>query len=151
MEGVKADCVFCDHDGLKDLTINRTKSYLSIVSNPRFRANHLLVIPTEHAEQMVELPRNVLGRMMAEAAILATRIDEGYGTVITQKFQPRLAENGVKVNHVHVHVWPRHQSEEDVPIPAPQSFDEFERNVSTEDILATQQHVRRLGEHFARY
>lgn len=142
----KDNCVFCDHEGLKPVTVNRTASFLSIVSNPRFRPNHLLVIPTEHVEQMIELPRVVLGRMMAEAAILASRVDDGYGTVITQKFQPRLNENGVKVNHLHIHVWPRLADEEHVPIPAPQSFDEFERNVSAADILATQQRVLRLGE-----
>lgn len=69
----------------------------------------------------------LLGRIVREAETIAHVVDHGYGTVVTQKSQPLQAENGIKMDHVHFHIWPRtkHDEKNGIVIPAPQSFDDF--------------------------
>lgn len=132
MEAKKDNCTFCHpDDDLESRIINRTGDFTTYVSKPRFRYNHVIIVPSIHVEKMSELAskerRHILGNIMAEIALMADIIDSGRGTIIVQKFQPLQAENGIKMNHLHVHAWPRTpQDEEDsVLIPAPQSFEDF--------------------------
>lgn len=134
MEGKKDNCTFCYPDeSLEARIINKTDDFITFVSQPRFRRNHILVAPSIHVEKMTELATperyQILGNIMAEVAIMADMIDEGKGTIIVQKFQPLLQENGIKMNHMHIHAWPRLQEDEDasVPFPAPQNFDNFRK------------------------
>lgn len=63
---------------------------------------------------------------MTELGRLSNLLDEGFGTGIMQKYQPLQAENGIKVNHLHFHVFPRKQQEESLfPVPQPNNFEGF--------------------------
>lgn len=129
-------CNFCHPENLGDRVFNRTDDFTSFVSAPRFRRNHLLVVPADHYESMDQIPERILGRMMGEAAILGSLVDYGYGTMTIQKFQPLQAENGIKMNHLHVHVWPRTKEDEfnKTLMPAPQSFDDFRSSLGDEEL-----------------
>lgn len=129
-------CNFCHPENLGDRVFHQTDEFTSFVSEPRFRRNHLLVVPSDHYESMDQVPERPLGRIMAEAAILASLVDYGYGTIIIQKFQPLQAENGIKMNHMHVHVWPRTKADElnHTLMPAPQSFDDFISPLTDEEL-----------------
>jgi len=53
-------------------------------------------------------------------------LDEGFGTGVMQKYQPLQPENGVKVNHLHFHVFPRREQEQGLfPTPEPNDFTGF--------------------------
>lgn len=132
MEGKKDNCTFCYPDeSLEARIINRTDHFITFVSQPRFRENHVLITPSIHIEKMADLAtperRLMLGNIMAEIALMADMIDEGRGTIIVQKFQPLQEENGIKMNHLHIHAWPRLEADDNagVPFPAPQNFDNF--------------------------
>ncbi len=63
---------------------------------------------------------------MLELGRLSKLLDEGYGTGIMQKYMPLQVENGVKMNHLHFHVFPRREEEEGLfPTPYPNSFEAF--------------------------
>ncbi|USN97048.1 MAG: HIT domain-containing protein [Candidatus Nomurabacteria bacterium] len=124
----KPDCAFCQpDDSMKNLIVNRGDGFISFFSKPRFRRNHLLVVPDEHYTVASKMGAALLGRIVYEAESLADVVDFGYGSVVTQKSQPLQKENGIKMDHVHFHVWPRTKQDEKngVVIPAPQSFDDF--------------------------
>jgi diadenosine tetraphosphate (Ap4A) HIT family hydrolase len=132
MQAKKDSCTFCHpDDDLESRVINRTEDFTTYVSKPRFRYNHVIIAPSVHVEKMSELAskerQHILGNMTAEIALMADIIDGGRGTIIVQKFQPLQAENGIKVNHLHVHAWPRTLQDEEnsILIPAPQSFEDF--------------------------
>lgn len=129
-------CNFCHPENLGDRVFHRTEDFTSFVSEPRFRRNHLLVVPADHYESLNQIPERVLGRIMGEAAILGSLVDYGYGTITIQKFQPLQAENGIKMNHLHVHVWPRTKEDErhKILMPAPQSFDDFQSPLTDEEL-----------------
>ena len=130
-------CNFCHPDEmLQNRIFNQTDDFYSFASEPRFRRNHLLVVPADHYESMDQIPERVLGKIMGEAAILASLVDYGNGTMIIQKFQPLQKENGIKMNHLHVHVWPRTKEDEqnNVLMPAPQSFNDFNSSLDSDEL-----------------
>lgn len=123
------DCDFCHPDEkLNNKIVNRGDGFISFFSNPRFRRNHILVIPEKHYTKPRDLGASLLGRIAYEAASIADVIDFGYGTIISQKTQPLQNENGIKMDHIHFHVWPRTKQDEQnrIVFPAPRSFDDFE-------------------------
>ena len=150
----KMDCAFCQpNEDLNTRIINRGKGIFTFLSNPRFRRNHLLVVPEVHYVGEDAMNSDVLGKIMYEAKSWANVVDFGYGAVVTQKSQPRQPENGVKVNHAHFHVWPRTKQDEQngIVIPAPQSFDDFfvpsnekERTELNEDIQRNKRELQLL-------
>jgi diadenosine tetraphosphate (Ap4A) HIT family hydrolase len=63
---------------------------------------------------------------MQELGRLLVLLDEGFGTGIMQKYQPLQTENGIKVNHLHFHIFPREEIEDNLfPTPMPNSFQGF--------------------------
>jgi diadenosine tetraphosphate (Ap4A) HIT family hydrolase len=151
--GKLENCTFCDPAKVGDRIIyDEDPDFYSFISDPWFRPDHCLIVPREHADEMYEIPERVLGKMMAEAALLAHAIStDGTGTFITQKFQPRKEEGRIKQNHVHVHGWRRLESDsEDVPFITPVTF---ERNTeggfwfpSDEEVVASRDRVIALAE-----
>jgi len=76
---------------------------------------------------------------MAELGRLSAKLDNGFGTGIMQKYQPLQAENGIKVSHLHFHVFPRTEHEAGLfPVPEPNSFDGFTRPSEAEVTALTE-------------
>jgi histidine triad (HIT) family protein len=144
------NCTFCQPDNdLESRIIYRGEDYYSFVSKPMFRPAHTLVAPTEHYERMSEIPHETLARMMGEAALLADWSDKGYGSVTLQKYQPLQTENGIKMDHAHVHIWPRTRRDEKngIIIPAPK----YRSNFFVPRTRADREYERRTLEITRRY
>jgi len=119
-------CVFCDSSGFEDRIIRAGCLSMSFVSRPWFRPGHCLVIPNRHVSTPAELEGREGNVIMEELGRLSLLLDRGYGAGIMQKYQPLQAENEVKVNHLHFHVFPRLEHETGLfPMPEPNSFDGF--------------------------
>ncbi len=99
-------CPFCSLDALEDRRIQTGKHMFSIVSSPRYRENHCLVIPKRRCLRLDELSDNELVEVFTEAGRIATCIDNGYGTAIFQKYAPSVADGAVKQAHLHIHIVP---------------------------------------------
>lgn len=125
MENSK-DCAFCDRSSLAWRTIRSGELFTSFVSRPWFRRGQCLVIPNRHVVNPGELSLEEGAAVMAELSRPSLKLDEGFGTGIMQKYQPLQVENGIKVNHLHFHVFPRAENEVGLfPIPEPNTFDGF--------------------------
>jgi diadenosine tetraphosphate (Ap4A) HIT family hydrolase len=119
-------CPFCDTATLQHRLIREEPLYISIISDPSFRQGQCLVIPRRHITTPGELTRDEAAEILLELGRLSTLLDEGYGTGIMQKYQPAQAENGIKVNHLHFHVFPRVEQEAGLfPVPEPNDFSGF--------------------------
>lgn len=107
-------------------TIRAGELATSFVSRPWFREGHCLVIPNRHITTLEELTEQESSALLREAGRLAARLDKGYGHGgILQKHQP-LQPEGIKVNHLHLHVAPRHKEESGLfVVPEPNSFEGF--------------------------
>lgn len=130
-------CVFCDKQSLEWRTIRTEELFTSFVSRPWFRQGHSLVIPNRHVINPAELSPQESAAIMGEIGRLLVKLDKGFGTGMMQKHQPLQAENGIKVNHLHFHVFPRIKDEPDLfPVPSPNTFDGF-IVPSEEEVIAT--------------
>jgi diadenosine tetraphosphate (Ap4A) HIT family hydrolase len=119
-------CVFCEPQNLEPRIIRREALFTSFVSVPHFRDGQCLVIPNRHVTTIGELTIEEGGAIMVELGRLSALLDGGTGTGVMQKYQPLQAENGIKVHHLHFHVFPRLEAEEGLfPVPTPNSFDGF--------------------------
>jgi histidine triad (HIT) family protein len=119
-------CVFCSIAAESDRTIFSSELCTSFVSTPWFREGQCLVVPNRHVVTPSELNPAEAAAIMAEIGRLGELLDEGFGTGVMQKYQPLQPENGIKVNHLHFHVFPRKEHESGLfPVPEPNSFDGF--------------------------
>ena len=122
----EVNCAFCDISGLEWRTIRSGELFLSFVSKPWFRHGQCLVVPKRHVEAPYELNREEGAEIMQELGRLGLALDSGYGTGTMEKFMPQQAENGIKMNHLHYHVFPRQAHEDNLfPVPQPNSFEGF--------------------------
>ncbi len=129
------NCAFCDPEELDWRTIRRDDNMRSVVSNPSFRNGHSLVIPNRHIFRVEELEDQESASIMRELGRLGMLLDNGFGNGVMQKYQPLQAENGIKVSHLHFHVFPRFEDEVGLfPVPEPNSFDGFTRQ-QPEEVL----------------
>lgn len=120
------ECVFCEPSDMEKRVIRYRRYFFSVVSNPWFRAGHSLVIPERHITTIAELHPDESAAIMAEIGRLSLLLDDGHGTGLMQKYQPLQTQNGIKVNHLHFHVFPRQKDEEHLfPVPEPNSFKGF--------------------------
>ncbi len=100
----------------------------SFVSYPWFREGHCLVVPNRHITTLAEIDEKEAAAIFAELGRLAALLDKGYGSGMMQKDQPLQPENGIKMDHLHFHVFPRQQEEPGLfPVPEPNSFEGFIR------------------------
>jgi len=126
-------CPFCDTQNLASRLIRANQWCISLVSSPWFRPHHCLVIPRRHITRVAELEGSEAQAIMIELGHLAQQLDVGFGSGIMQKYQPLQAENGIKVHHLHFHVFPRHGQESGLfPTPMPNSFAGFATPTDTE-------------------
>ena len=135
-------CPFCETDVFAGRIIRESELMVSIVSRPWFREGHSLVIPRRHIVQVGELAIEEAGEVMVELGRLSFALDQGYGTGIAQKYQPLQPQNGIKVNHLHFHVFPRIAQESGLfPVPEPNDFSAFTKPDDNE-MMATLQALR---------
>lgn len=119
-------CDWCVGNDITWRTIRKTQYIRSFISKPWFRDGHCLVIPIRHISSVSELNENESIEIMRELGRLGEILNTGFGTGVMQKYMPMQAENGVKMNHLHFHVFPRVENEEGLfPTPYPNEFGSF--------------------------
>jgi histidine triad (HIT) family protein len=127
-------CVFCDAERVRGQIIWEGELAFSLISRPRFRPGHCLVIPRRHVTTLAELTEPEGAAIMLELGRLSALLDTGYGSGVMQKYQPRQGENGIKVHHLHLHVFPREEEERGLfPVPQPNGFEGFSHATDEED------------------
>jgi histidine triad (HIT) family protein len=130
------DCRFCARE-FEARILFECEYVVSFVSRPWFRQYHCLVIPKRHVVTATELTEVEGSEIMKEIGRLSAALNTGHGTGVMQKYQPLQTENGIKVNHLHFHIFPRFEAENELfPVPTPNSFDGFSLP-SNEEIQAT--------------
>lgn len=119
-----SSCVFDDPLNFKGRIIHLGKTCFSVLSSPHFRDHHALVIPVRHAEHRHDLTEEEDTEYSQHVNFLTRRLAQlglGYHTLV--KHQPDQPENGIKMNHLHTHVFPRRPGDPLVATPEPNEFE----------------------------
>jgi histidine triad (HIT) family protein len=129
MPGRDPDCLFCKIVGgeLPATVVaedERTLAFMDI--NPATRG-HALVIPREHAADLLEIGQEDLAAVAAAAKRLAARAKEALGADGVNLINSCGAAAWQTVFHFHVHVIPRYRDDPlKLPwVPAPGDADEI--------------------------
>jgi histidine triad (HIT) family protein len=129
MPGRDPDCLFCKivADEVPATVVGedeRTLSFMDI--NPATRG-HALVVPREHAADLLEIGQEDLAAVAAAAKRLAARAKEALGADGVNLINSCGAAAWQTVFHFHVHVIPRYRDDPlKLPwVPAPGDADEI--------------------------
>jgi histidine triad (HIT) family protein len=108
------DCIFCkiiagEVPATKVAEDERTLALMDI--NPATRG-HALVIPREHAVDLLDVDAEDLAAVVASAQRLARRMNERLGVAGVNLLNSCGAEAWQTVMHFHVHVIPRYEDDQ---------------------------------------
>lgn len=108
-------CRFCN---IETKEIGRALTVLShtvvVLSNPRLREGHLLVIPKRHVLNLHELSSEERAELFDTAILYQKKLMACFasGCDLKQHNRPFVTENDLKVDHVHIHLLPREFEDE---------------------------------------
>lgn len=108
------DCPFCNIEKEKTRIIKEGKHVFVVFSNPRLVEGHLLVIPKRHVEKVSELGEEERKELLDTVIEFQEKILSKFssGCDIRQNYRPFQKQDGIKVNHLHVHLQPREFKDE---------------------------------------
>ena len=107
------NCPFCNIDLKRTRILDETKNTLVLISNPVLMDYHLLVIPKKHVEKLSELSEKERAELFNQVIKFEEKILKIFpGVDICQHYRPFQKQDGVKVNHLHVHIKPRRNKDE---------------------------------------
>jgi len=104
------DCPFCDILEKKtERTIKETEHSFAVLSNPRLMKGHILAIPKRHVEKIGDLPREERDDLLSLVIELQEKLLENFcgGCDIRQNYRPFQNPSKFRVNHLHIHLYPR--------------------------------------------
>lgn len=100
-------CRFCN---LGSQVVKENEHAVVVLSNPRKVPGHILVLPKRHITEPWQLTAEELTDVFKLIFFVEQRLLKGglgTGVDIRQNYRPFIAENKLKVDHVHFHVIPR--------------------------------------------
>lgn len=131
-------CPFCEMD---ERVLESNEHANLFLSNPRKVEGHMLVTPKRH----IELPWQITDEELvavfglvrvAQQALVA---EFSGGVDIKQNYRPFMPPDGIKVEHLHYHVYPRTKEDELYQIS-----ERFEREMFTDLPEAEQARIEKL-------
>lgn len=101
-------CPFCNLVASRELIFTGI-STVAFLSNPRLMRGHVLLAPKRHVERLSELTDEERHELIDIAARVETIILDqlAKGCDLRLHYRPFQKEDGIKVNHLHLHVQPR--------------------------------------------
>ena len=103
------DCPFCNIN-LERTKIIENRSFVKVIfSNPRLMPGHILVVPNRHVEKISELNKQEQQELFETVIEFQEKIlaKVSSGCDIKQNYRPFQKQDGLKVNHLHIHLQPR--------------------------------------------
>ena len=103
------NCPFCSLNSERNRIIRAGDFVTVITISPRLTPGHLLVIPKRHVGKISELREDERQELFATAVEFQERILEriASGCDLTQHYRPFQQQDGIKVDHLHIHLRPR--------------------------------------------
>lgn len=90
--------------------LKQNEHALVLLSNPRKVPGHFLVVPKRHVEkpwELTDLERRDIFDLVDYVSQKLIEAGLGDGVDVRQNYRPFLAQDKLKVGHVHYHVIPR--------------------------------------------
>lgn len=104
------DCIFCKlaNGEIPTYTVYEDENFRVILDVAPASKGHCLILPKTHAENLFEMPDELLGKAHILSKKIATAVKKAVDAQGVNILQNSGAAAGQSVMHYHVHVVPRH-------------------------------------------
>lgn len=111
---MKGDCIFCKiiEEGKEDKILYETgnTAVFAPLESGILSKGHLLVVPKEHHENILDISQSSLNSMMETAKTISQRLEEdSFEGVNLLHASGKAAQQSI--NHFHIHLVPREESD----------------------------------------
>lgn len=107
-------CPFCEINKEKTIIIKQKEYCYVCFSNPRLMEGHCLVVSKRHVEKISELNgkerKELFDTLVEYQEKILNNISKGCD--IRQNYRPFQKQNNLKLDHLHIHLQPRHFKDE---------------------------------------
>lgn len=109
----KEDCIFCKiaNGVIPSKTIYEDADFRVILDLGPATKGHALILPKEHADNLLELPDEVVRNVLPVAKIVAAKMKDKLHCEGLNLVQNNGELAGQTVKHFHMHVIPRYQGD----------------------------------------
>ena len=111
-------CPFCDY--LAGATpcafVTRERSVSVFMNRAQYEKGAALLVPNAHLESILDLDRELMGDLLAEAQRIAHAMIRAFGAVGLNVFQNNGVRAGQTIAHYHLHLVPRYPDSESTRI-----------------------------------
>lgn len=106
----QADCLFCKIAAgeIPAAKIYEDEKFLAFLDITPVNPGHILVMPKEHYENILDVPAEVLQELILIVQKMVVLIKEKLSAEGINIGQNNFAAGGQSVNHLHFHVMPRY-------------------------------------------
>lgn len=129
---MKNECLFCAllHDEIPSYRLYEDDDFVAILDRFPKCAGHTLIIPRKHAAGLFDLPDELSAKLLPLANVLAKRLYKVLNFRGLNLLQNNGEAAGQQVNHFHLHLIPRYDSDDMVLQwktldPSPEEFNEL--------------------------
>lgn len=114
------DCPFCKlvngentRRSFQDDVVYRDEKSMAFLASKNWPNNryHVLVVPTEHIENLYALPDDIGAALMATTKRVALALKSTYGCSGVSTRQHNEPDGNQDVWHMHIHVYPRYKND----------------------------------------
>lgn len=126
---MKNECLFCAiiHDEIPSCKIYEDDTFIAILDRFPKCEGHTLIIPKRHAATLFDLPDDAAAKLMPLARVLSNKLYEKLKFKGLNLLQNNGECAGQQVNHFHLHLIPRYESDDMVLTwktidPTPEDF-----------------------------
>ena len=118
------NCIFCKiiNNELSSFTVYEDADFKAILDLSPATVGHILIIPKEHANTLLELSNDKASKILILAKKIITAMKEVYGFNNYNLIQNNGRIAGQTVDHFHLHLIPRYSVEE-LPLWVPHEKD----------------------------
>ncbi len=108
-----ADCLFCKiaNKEIPSLTIYEDNWSLGFLDINPLSLGHVLVVPKEHAENILDLKENLIGKLFSAVKNITEALSDAFSP---QGFTIGINHgriSGQAVDHLHIHIIPRYEGD----------------------------------------
>ncbi len=107
------NCIFCKiaNGEIPSRTVYEDEDFRAILDLGPATQGHTLILPKEHAANLLELPEETAAKVLPVAQKLAARLKEKLGWDGLNLVQNNGETAGQTVMHFHLHIIPRYQGD----------------------------------------
>lgn len=132
------DCIFCliANGDIPSNTVYEDEYFRAILDLSPASKGHTLLLPKEHAKDLFDLPDETAARVMPTAKKIAKAVKEAMGADGISIVQNNGEAAGQTVKHFHLHIIPRRNGDDTLPLWVPGTSDPEEQKRIAEAVSA---------------